>query len=140
MTGQAAFARTLRALDADDFRYSRLALLLAVIVLAAWIWWFVTPNIPSTMSETVALQWDPTGYRATVSNPKPEIFARLRQNQFVQLHFDGRTVAAKVLFQRERPKLDFSSPIPPLLPNHATIEIETGPISPAKIVLRSLHE
>jgi len=46
VTGQAAFARTLRALDADSFRVSKLALLVAVILLGAWTWWFFTPSIP----------------------------------------------------------------------------------------------
>ena len=46
MTGHAAFARTLRALDADSFRVSKFALLTAVILLAVWTWWFFTPSIP----------------------------------------------------------------------------------------------
>ena len=37
-----AFARTLRALDADDFRTSRFMLLAAAILLAGWIWWMVS--------------------------------------------------------------------------------------------------
>jgi hypothetical protein len=41
-----AFARTIRALDADDFRGSTLGLLFAAVLLAGWTWWFFTPSIP----------------------------------------------------------------------------------------------
>ena len=36
-----AFARTLRALEADDFRGSKLGIAIAVILIGTWIWWFV---------------------------------------------------------------------------------------------------
>ena len=45
MTGQAAFARTLRALDADSFRAYTLTLLFAGILFAGWIRWFFTPSV-----------------------------------------------------------------------------------------------
>jgi len=45
MTGQIAFARTLRALDSENARGSKLALIAAVLLLAAWLWWFFTPSI-----------------------------------------------------------------------------------------------
>jgi len=46
MTGQIAFARTIRALDADDFRGSKLGLFFAIVLLTLWTWWFLTPSIP----------------------------------------------------------------------------------------------
>jgi hypothetical protein len=46
MTGQIAFARTLRSLDADDSRGSKMGLFFAIILLAAWTWWLFAANIP----------------------------------------------------------------------------------------------
>ncbi|HEV8038511.1 MAG TPA: hypothetical protein VGP62_06590 [Bryobacteraceae bacterium] len=46
MTGQIAFARTIRALDADDFRAPKLGLFFAIILLALWTWWFFAASIP----------------------------------------------------------------------------------------------
>jgi hypothetical protein len=40
------FARTIRALDRDDFRASNLGLLLAAAVLAAWIGWALAARVP----------------------------------------------------------------------------------------------
>jgi hypothetical protein len=36
-----AFARTLRALEADNFRRSKFGIAVAVILIGAWVWWFV---------------------------------------------------------------------------------------------------
>ncbi len=142
-----AFARTIRALDADDFRGSMLALLLAAILLAAWTWWFFTPTIPSTMSETVTLHWDPTGHRATIRNLNPETFGRLRQDPPVRLHVGDQTISARVIwlallklpYDVSSVMLDVPATITPPLPSHATIEIETARVSPATIVLRALN-
>jgi hypothetical protein len=41
-----AFSRTMRSLDADDFRGPRVVWLVAGILLAAWTWWFFTAQIP----------------------------------------------------------------------------------------------
>lgn len=41
-----AFARTIRALEADDFRRSKIGLLIALILLAAWIWWMFAARVP----------------------------------------------------------------------------------------------
>ena len=42
-----AFSRTMRSLDADDFRFPAIVWVLAVIVLAAWTWWFFAAQIPA---------------------------------------------------------------------------------------------
>lgn len=52
MTGQIAFARTIRALDADDFRGSKLALFFAIILIALWAWWFFAASIPQYQTTT----------------------------------------------------------------------------------------
>jgi hypothetical protein len=51
-----AFARTIRALHADDFRASKLGLLVAVILLGAWVWWLFAARVPQyEMSTDVRL-------------------------------------------------------------------------------------
>ena len=47
-----AFARTLRALDADGFRRSKLGLLIAAILLAAWTWWMLAARVPQYETAT----------------------------------------------------------------------------------------
>ena len=42
-----AFARTTRSLKTDDFRVPRLVWLMAAILLAAWIVWFFTAQVPA---------------------------------------------------------------------------------------------
>ena len=62
------FARTIRALDAGDFRTSKLGLLLAAAVLAAWIWWALAARIPQyELSANVRL--DSTGQSAVADFP-----------------------------------------------------------------------
>jgi hypothetical protein len=41
-----AFSRTMRSLDADDLRGPRIVWVVAVILLAAWTWWFFAAQIP----------------------------------------------------------------------------------------------
>jgi hypothetical protein len=52
MTGQIAFARTIRALDADDFRGSKIGSFFAIVLLALWTWWFFAPSIPQYETST----------------------------------------------------------------------------------------
>jgi hypothetical protein len=40
-----AFARTIRALEAADFRGSKLTLGIAAILLAAWVWWMLAARV-----------------------------------------------------------------------------------------------
>ena len=47
-----AFARTIRALDADDFRRSKFTLLIAAILLGAWTWWMLAARIPQYETTT----------------------------------------------------------------------------------------
>src|SRR5579871_405579 len=143
MTGRAAFARTLRALDADRFRASEFALLLGAILLAAWLWWFFTPSIISTMPEIVALNWHPSTHRVALVNPPPDLFAKLHKGALVQLHLDDRTVRAhvtnwalwKLPYDSSIVHLEFPDTLQPPLPTHATIEIAS---TPASLVLRTL--
>lgn len=47
-----AFARTIRALAADDFRSSKLGLAVAFVLLVAWAWWMFAARVPQYESTT----------------------------------------------------------------------------------------
>jgi hypothetical protein len=145
MIARAAFARTLRSLDADGWRITIFTLLLAAILLAAWTWWFFTPSIISTVPELVTLNWDPTGSHVAIRNPSPELFAQLRKDQPVRLLASDRIISARIAswslwklpFDSSLVLLDLPSTPQPPLPTRAKIEIAS---SPASVVLGTLHE
>ena len=149
MTGQIAFARTIRALDADEFRASKLGLLLAAILLAAWTWWFLIPGVPqfSTLSENIDLKWEPGSHQVSLLHLTADEYDRIRLVQRVRLRFDGRTVDARVAgssffmtpYETRLVSLEVSAGINPPLPSRSAIEIDTGRVSPASIVLRALR-
>ena len=60
-----AFSRTLRALDADDFRASKLGLLIAAALLVAWTWWMLAARVP---------QYESTNYTCDRVEPRVRIF------------------------------------------------------------------
>jgi hypothetical protein len=144
MTGQIAFARTIRALDADDSRGSKLVLLIAIAVLALWTWWFLTPSIQnfSALAENASLQWSGPHKVALRHNRFPHI----RGGQAARLRFDGHTIIARVVYfgffvtgsETHLVILEVPSTIQPPLPSRATIEVETDRISPATLVLNVL--
>jgi hypothetical protein len=145
MTGQIAFARTIRALDADDFRRSKMGSFFAIVLLAAWIWWFFTPSVPqfSEIHNNAVLTWDTTSHRVsfpTLDNPLARI-----PGQAAQIRFAGRIIGARTAggtWSQPSPVqlvfLDVPSTMKPPLPSQATIEIETARVSPASVVLRAL--
>ena len=47
-----AFARTLRALDADDFRAPSSAFLFVAILLGVWTWWMLAARVPQYETTT----------------------------------------------------------------------------------------
>ena len=87
-----AFARTIRALDADDFRTSKLLLLVAVIVLAGWAWWMLAARI-TQYEVTTEVQAGPNG--AVASFPASAA-GRIRVGQRAMLHFGAVTLQAQV--------------------------------------------
>src|SRR5277367_3130283 len=87
-----AFARTLRALDADDFRASKLGLLAAVILLAAWTWWIFAARVPQYES-TTNVRIEPG--RALAYFP-PDVLSRLRPGQSALVHTGGSTFPSQV--------------------------------------------
>lgn len=142
MTGQIAFARTLRALDADNFRFPKLGLFFAIAILAAWTWWFLTPSIPNFggHAEGTLTWFGPHQVAIAISPELPEIDV----GQAVQLHINGRVYGARVshvgflVHDIRMIMLDVPANIQPPLPSRATIEVATGRVSPAKLLVRSL--
>jgi hypothetical protein len=128
-----AFARTLRALDADDFRASKLGLLAAVILLAAWAWWMLAARVPR-YETTINVRIE-SGH--AIAYFPPDVLSRIHANQPALIHIDGvsfsthvRTVAA------DHAELDLApnpqSPIP------TSADVETTRMSPAAVALQTL--
>ena len=131
-----AFARTLRALDADDFRASKLGLLAAVILLAAWTWWMLAARVP---------QYESTNnVRIEAGRPiayfPPDVLSRIHPDQPALVHAAGATFLARVQsVASDHAELVFTSHQPPATTStSATAEIETTRVSPASIALRTL--
>ena len=148
MTGQIAFSKTLRALDADDFRASKLSIVLALVTLVAWIWWMVTPSVAQFQElDNATIAWvDP--HHASLRDLPSTGVARLQNGQAIQLRFDNRSASARVAsmsfwkigeHENSLIVLDVLSNIALPLPSRATIEIETNRISPAQALLRALQ-
>jgi hypothetical protein len=132
-----AFARTLRALDADDFRASKLGLLAAVVVLCAWTWWMFAARVPQYES-TTNVRLEPG--RALAYFP-PDAFARIHPDQSALVHFNDETVPARVqTVTADHVELVLApNPQPPTPPSSsASAEIEVSRVSPAAIALRTL--
>ena len=131
-----AFSRTLRALEADDFRASKLGLLAAVALLAAWIWWMFGARVP---------QYESSSEVRVESGVFVAYFpstVMIHAGQSAIVMFDGRTFPARVQSvapDRAELVLDPSpqSPTPASSPSSADIEVSR--VSPAAIFLRTLR-
>jgi len=128
------FARTVRALDADDFRTSKLGLLLAAAVLVGWVWWALAARIPQyELSTNVHL--GPSGQSA-VAYFQP-ILIRIGQQAILRTKIsviDAQVTNTEMKDGRVRVSLRLSSP-PGAEPISAEIEMER--VSPATIALRA---
>ena len=132
-----AFARTIRALDADDFRSSKLGLLVAAILLGAWTWWMLAARVPQYETTTnVRIE----SGRVIAYFP-PDALARIHTNQPALVHLDGSTFSARVQsIASDHAELVFTSHQPPATTSiSALAEIEVYSISPAAIALRTLR-
>jgi hypothetical protein len=130
-----AFARTLRALEADDFRGSKLGFAIAAILLGAWAWWMLTARVPQY--ETAAGVRVESGRAiATFSST-----AQIHPGQAASVTLDGGTLAARVeSVTRDQAELVFTSQQPPAAPStSATAEIEVSRLSPAAMVFHTLR-
>jgi len=127
-----AFARTIRALEADDFRRSKFALAMAAVLLGVWAWWMVAARVPQY--EAAADVRIETGHAIAHFSSAGQIQAG--QSAFVTA--GGETFPARVRsVTDDRAELLFTSRQPPLTTS-ATAEIEIGRVSPAGMALRTL--
>jgi len=127
------FARTLRALDADDFRTSKLGLVLAVAMLAAWVWWALAARIPQ-YEHSSNVRLDPIGQTAAAYFPSD---TRIGQRAIVSSKnsaIDAQVIdSAPTTDGQIRVTLRLFQPAAEPL----TADIETERISPATIALRA---
>ncbi|MBZ5607737.1 MAG: hypothetical protein LAP38_05730 [Acidobacteriia bacterium] len=86
------FARTLRALDADDFRVSNAVVLLVLALLAAWTWWLFAGRVPQYES-TSTVRVEPNRFVATFP---PRVLDQVRPGQPATLTLDGAALPARV--------------------------------------------
>jgi hypothetical protein len=129
-----AFARTLRALDADDFRASKLGLALAVILLGAWVWWMLAARIPQYETSTnLRIEQG----RAIAYFPSTD---QIRPGQSALVTIGSDTFSARVqTVAADRAELVFTNNRQPTtISPPATARVETSRLSPAAIALRTL--
>jgi hypothetical protein len=127
-----AFARTLRALDADDFRASKLGLLVAALLVAAWAWWIFSARVPQYESTTnVRIE---SGH--AIAYFPPEIVTRIHPGQSALIHSESGPISSRV-------ESVASDHVQLALPANgqlraSSIEVEIRRVSPASIALESL--
>ena|ERR1700733_5158666 len=132
-----AFARTLRALDADDFRASKLGLLAAVVVLIGWSWWMLAARVPQ-YETTTNVRID--SGRAIAYFP-PDVLSRIQPGQTARIRFDNAAFHSQVqTVTADHAELDLApNPQPPIPASSSPqVEVEVSRISPAAIALRTL--
>jgi hypothetical protein len=140
MNGPIAFSKTLRALDADSFRISNLALIATIVLLAGWTWWMVSAGVPQyEISRDVVIQ--PNRFIASFPARALE---RVRPGQPATLHLEGESIPAKVIAvgadaatgQVRAILLPATeNRVPPA--SHAEVAIEVERVSPATLILRA---
>lgn len=133
-----AFARTLRALDADGFGASKLGLLLAALLLIAWSWWMLAARVPQYESTTnVRIE----SGRAVAYFPADAI-SRIKVGQPAKVHLVGGAFSSHVQsIASDHIDLalpDTSHQPPATTSTPASAEIETTRVSPAAIALQTL--
>ncbi len=131
-----AFARTLRALEADDFHASKLGLFAAVILLGAWIWWMLGASVPQYESTTdVRIE---SGH--AIAHFAPNALAQVHPGQQGTVHLGAISFPAQVQsVAADQAELAFTSHQPPATTSSsATAEVEVSRVSPATIALQTL--
>ena len=129
-----AFGRTIRALEADDFRSSRAGLLIAAILLAAWTWWMLAARVPQYESTTnVRLESGLVIAYFPSTN-------QIRPGQTAFVTFGSDRIPAQVqIVATDHAELVFSNN-PQLIttPTPSAARVEISRVSPAAIALRTL--
>jgi hypothetical protein len=132
-----AFARTLRALDADDFRASKWWLLLAAFVLGGWTWWLFAGRVPQY--ESTANVRIESG-RVLAYFP-PDVMARLSVGQPALVRLSDATLPTRVeALAADHAELASlaNRPWPTAASSSVSADIETTRVSPAAIAIRTL--
>jgi hypothetical protein len=129
-----AFARTIRALDADDFRRSKFSVFIAALLLAAWTWWMLAARVPQyqTTSNVRLESGGAMAYFPSTNqiHPGQAAFVTVASDRFPAR---VQTVAA------DHAELVFTSNQQPATASTSVVaEIETTRVSPAAIALRTL--
>ena len=130
-----AFERTLRALQADDFRVSKLGLLAAALVIAAWVWWLVAARVPEYVSTDQVRIEHGSAFAYFPST------TGIRTGQPALIHANGVTIPARVQsIAADHVKLAVpaSSQSPIAASSSPSVEIEVSQTSPASLALRIL--
>jgi hypothetical protein len=150
MNGSSAFARTMRALDADDFRGSKLGLLLLAAVLAGWTWWMLAAGVPQyETSENALLNVDlGSGVPRAIADFPPQVARRIHPGQPAVLQASGAQQSipaevASVTSEGSFVRVTFKLEAPAANDQYqsttrATASITVDRISPATIALRAL--
>ncbi len=129
-----AFARTIRALDADDFGRSKFTLVFGVILLAAWTWWMFAARVPQYQTTTnVRIE----SGRAIADFPSTD---QIRPGQTAFVTFGSDRIPARVqIVAAGHAELAFTSNRQPITTSTSAVaEVETSRISPAAIAFRTL--
>ena len=144
MNAGIAFARTMRALDADDFRASKLSLIAVAALLAAWTWWLLVARIPQYASSTNAhFELDHASQTTTAVADFPPSLEKIHPGQPAQIGFVlEKNIPAQVASVHTLPhgiRVNFKLlSTPSTLQQPATATVEIDRISPAAIALRTL--
>ncbi len=130
-----AFARTIRALDADDFGRSKFTLAFGVILLAAWTWWMFAARVSQYETTTnVRLE----SLLVIAYFPSTD---QIRPGQTAFVTFGSDRIPAQVqIVAADHAELVFTNNpqlITTLTPSAARVEVSR--ISPAAIALRTLR-
>jgi len=86
------FARTLRALDSDDFRVSNMVVVLVLVLLAAWIWWLFSGSVAQYESSS-RVRVEPNRFIASFP---ARVLDQVRPGQPATLILDGASIPARV--------------------------------------------
>ena len=129
-----AFARTLRALDADGFGVSKLGLLLAALLLIAWSWWMLAARVSQYETTTnVRIEQG----RALAYFPA-DVISRIKVGEPAIIHIDGSAFSSQVQLKASD-HIDLALPATSHEPPATTsVDVETTRVSPAAIALQTL--
>ncbi len=159
-----AFSRTMRSLDADDFRSSVVGLALVTVLMVGWFAWFVLARVALyEVSDSARLQMDERGTVAqrgelkVVAGFPAAALGRVQPGQTARLHLDGfpgtqnEGIAATVATVTSAPQNggvyvelaiqpDLAAAIRLQGGLMGAVEVEVERVSPATLVLRAVGQ